>query len=55
MDYWRPSRKYTNDKIPNTTLRETEGAKDNILEVIAQRLNWSGHLKRMPIDRQPDK
>jgi hypothetical protein len=50
MDFWRRSaRKLRKEKIRNVTIREIMEVGKNILEVTEEkRLQWFGHVKRMP-------
>ncbi|KAK4883266.1 hypothetical protein RN001_006585 [Aquatica leii] len=55
MDYWRRSCAVTRlDKVNNQNIRERMGITLNILDTIeGKRLNWYGHLRRMPEERWP--
>jgi hypothetical protein len=55
IDFWRRSaRKSRKEKVQNGTIREIMEVGKNILEVIeGKRLQWFGHVKRMPGNRLP--
>jgi hypothetical protein len=55
MDFWRRSaRKSRKEKVRNGTIREIMEVGKNILVVIEEkRLQWFGHVKRMPGNRLP--
>jgi hypothetical protein len=55
MDFLRRSaRKSRKEKVRNVTIREIMEVRKNILEVTEEkRLQWFGHVKRMPGNRLP--
>jgi hypothetical protein len=55
MDFWRRSvRKSRKEKVRNGTIREIMEVGKIILEVTEEkRLQWFGHVKRMPGNRLP--
>jgi hypothetical protein len=55
MDFWRRSgRNSRKEKVRNGTVRAITEMGKNILEVIEEkRLQWFGHVKRMPGNRLP--
>jgi hypothetical protein len=57
MNFWRRSaRKSRKEKVRNDTIRAIAEVGKNILEVIEEkRLQWFGHVKRMPGNRLPRK
>jgi hypothetical protein len=57
MDFWRRSaRKSRKEKVRNDTITEIIEVGKNTLEVTEEkRLRWFGHVKRMPVNRLPQK
>jgi hypothetical protein len=55
MDFWRRSaRKSRKEKVRNVTIRAIMDVGKNILEITEEkRLQWFGHVKRMPGNRLP--